>query len=831
MKKITAILLALVMILTCLATVACNSTVFVYLEDYNGPGTTKKQVYDPNEALPTPPDRADFKFGGWYVDYGCTIPFVNGTPMKDNFHLYAKWTPKAGGEEGNEIQITFVYCDGVTANKVVKTNSGLPFSSVLSTGPNPSRTNYRFDGWYTKETGGEQLLDTTILTVSMFVYAHWTYVGQEDSHTTHDFGDNYFMFVKCSGCDVYGRNESEGTFLVDFVYSFNDNTKATIDGIYSELADAFGNSISDNAFCELFDDLDAAIYYLQGQYYVASTVHDIEYSDESYAALSTISSYFYEMVEKYYGLFALVNESQYKDAFLEWNDWTQEDLDEAIAIGNSYSGSENQTKLDELLSDYYNLSSEISELEYYIEVYQNYGWDEEYADEFAEMQAELQTDYALLYATFGDFVNVNNKIAAEAGYGSENNQNYLDYAYKNDYNRAYSPAKVAEMRNLVKTYMGGIFKKVVNEVTNLKSGFTSYDDVDFANALLFYPLFPLTLEEYYEIWADDYNSIEDARSDWEEYYSEEFAQVSTNYIGNYFKWLNSNTAGKKEINFYKAANDVFKNGNFFAGMNDGAYTAWIPSMNNAIMYFGGQYSGNDYYYQSPFTFVHEFGHYYENVYSGGLSLSYDHDETQSQGNEMLFLAWLGQNKASGVDHGYSYIRAYQLLNILQTIIMSTAVDEFEQVAYSGESQYNGQDIPTVEDGIVNYTALYRMILLTYVDDESIVDDMMSTSYWQVAFDSPCYYISYGMSALVSLEIYMQAMEDGLDAARETYFKLFTFADNSDYVTTVTYGDGSSYSYLNNGVTYEMILNEWCGLKDAFDQSLYTDLQHYFNAQF
>ena len=67
----------------------------------------------------------------------------------------------------------------------------------------------------------------------------------------------------------------------------------------------------------------------------------------------------------------------------------------------------------------------------------------------------------------------------------------------------------------------------------------------------------------------------------------------------------------------------------------------------------------------------------------------------------------------------------------------------------------------------------------------------------------------------------------LSAARDIYFKLFTFGDNEEYVETVNYDDGSSYKYLKDGVTYSKILTEWCGLKDAFDLSLYTDLQSYF----
>ncbi|MCH5152867.1 MAG: InlB B-repeat-containing protein [Clostridiales bacterium] len=105
MKKFTAVLVALVMILTCIAMVACQSTVLVYLENYDGK-MTKTIVYDPSNPLPIP-EREGYVFGGWYTDRDLTTPFVNGTKMDSNFHVYAKWTAKQqgggqGGGSGNQ---------------------------------------------------------------------------------------------------------------------------------------------------------------------------------------------------------------------------------------------------------------------------------------------------------------------------------------------------------------------------------------------------------------------------------------------------------------------------------------------------------------------------------------------------------------------------------------------------------------------------------------------------------------------------------------------------------------------------------------------------------
>ena len=46
----------------------------------------------------------------------------------------------------------------------------------------------------------------------------------------------------------------------------------------------------------------------------------------------------------------------------------------------------------------------------------------------------------------------------------------------------------------------------------------------------------------------------------------------------------------------------------------------------------------------------------------------------------------------------------------------------------------------------------------------------------VVVDSACYFISYGVSALAALQIYMMASTEGFDVAKDAYLKLFTYTD-------------------------------------------------------
>lgn len=81
------------------------------------------------------------------------------------------------------------------ANFTVTFNAGKnpvsPSSKVVTNGspygdlPTPTSSNYRFDGWYTSESGGTKIESTTIvnLTANQTLYAHWTQLYWLDLNT------------------------------------------------------------------------------------------------------------------------------------------------------------------------------------------------------------------------------------------------------------------------------------------------------------------------------------------------------------------------------------------------------------------------------------------------------------------------------------------------------------------------------------------------------------------------------------------------------------------------------------------------------------------------
>ena len=398
-----------------------------------------------------------------------------------------------------------------------------------------------------------------------------------------------------------------------------------------------------------------------------------------------------------------------------------------------------------------------------------------------------------LYEAYAKYVAANNAIAAQ--YNGKY-ANFMDYSYANDYGREYTPEDVATMRNLVRTKIAPALIKIYGQIRNAKgfydSNYNFYagmeDDYDFYAALSFESLF--TPDEDYPQGAYD----------------------AVNYIGNYFKYLNNGKTGDDAIDFYGEVNKLFKNGNYFTSDNgeEGAYTYYIQNKNTPIMYFDDSYdSYYGYSYSTAFTFVHEFGHYYADVYSAGADFSMDHAETHSQGDEMMFLAWLASNCPKGAEYGYKLLQAYQLYNILNTIVQATIVDEFEQAVYSntyGEGEF--------KNGIQSaaYAKRYKAILDSYGTGMS---DLLGEDYWTyVVVDNSAYYISYAMSALPSLELFVKATSN-LDTAREAYFKLFTCvydeASDADSDGEVTYSEALAYA----------------GLDSPFSQSMYDAISQYF----
>lgn len=554
----------------------------------------------------------------------------------------------------------------------------------------------------------------------------------------HNF-PNYFTYGECQdeGCHVIGRKAADSTFKNNFKYTLTETDYNKYVGYYNWMVANVNNASTDaDEFYINMIDFGNGLNHVYEQNDIASVLYNVSGDSTDY---DTSTTWYYDLLNKYVDIIVKANSSTntaIKNGLSENVD--SEDIQYALGEGTG-NASKIQEEIDNILSQYNN---EITS------------------------ESPNTTTIAGLYE---QLVNKNNQLAVLYGY-----DNYMTYSYKNVYNRNYTPAQTKAMSAFVKKYIVPLYTSINARFETAYNALDDNDatdaDINLYNGLMFDSLFTKTTSKYFD-------EVKDA----------------IDLISNYFKYLDNSN----DVMFYDAVEDLFKNGNYFVGQVEGAFTYYMPQVGNTILYFDNTDYGEGYYhcYSNSFTFVHEFGHYYENVHnltkSGERPLSYDFCETQSQGNEMMFLAWLGSNTTAS--KGYNAVKYSQLANMLQTVLNATAIDEFEQAVYTGS--YEGYTTLNAN----NYQDLYDTICTKY----GINDKENGNTYWMgVCFDNAAYYISYAMSALPSIEIYAKAVDKdgGLDVARTAYLTLFTNA-STDYNTVLAAA----------------------GLHNAFEEALYTEL--------
>lgn len=118
---------------------------------------------------PTDPTRNDFKFEGWFIDEKTTMEYDFATSVTASVVLYGKWLDVSK----KSYKVTFNYNHlGIKPASVSQTVEEGSTATRLET--DPERYGYRFDGWFTAATGGEEFDFTKAITAATNVYAHWT---------------------------------------------------------------------------------------------------------------------------------------------------------------------------------------------------------------------------------------------------------------------------------------------------------------------------------------------------------------------------------------------------------------------------------------------------------------------------------------------------------------------------------------------------------------------------------------------------------------------------------------------------------------------------------
>lgn len=117
-------------------------------------------------TLPTA-SRSGYNFKGWFTAAtgGKQISSSSTVTEKTAHTLYAQWT---------EINVTVSF--DANGGSVSKSSAQVTVGQPYGTLPEPSRTGYKFDGWFTDKTDGTLVESTTNVSTQTAhtLYAHWT---------------------------------------------------------------------------------------------------------------------------------------------------------------------------------------------------------------------------------------------------------------------------------------------------------------------------------------------------------------------------------------------------------------------------------------------------------------------------------------------------------------------------------------------------------------------------------------------------------------------------------------------------------------------------------
>lgn len=165
-----------------------NAVTFVTNGGTDVAGQTVKT--DEKITKPSDPTRTGYTFGGWYTDQSCTKKWdFEKDTVSDAMTLYAKWTANT-----YDVTLNLNYDGAAEPTKITVTYDGT--YSALTT---PKRAGYDFLGWFTAQTGGEQVTaDSKVsITAPQTLYAHWkegaaTYTVKHYQQKAEDNTDNQY---------------------------------------------------------------------------------------------------------------------------------------------------------------------------------------------------------------------------------------------------------------------------------------------------------------------------------------------------------------------------------------------------------------------------------------------------------------------------------------------------------------------------------------------------------------------------------------------------------------------------------------------------------------
>ncbi len=125
--------------------------------------TTYNMYYEETKTIENP-TRTGYTFTSWTR--------TNGSMTDKVFKMGAEAASLTANWKANTYVVTFNPNGGTTTT----TSKNVTYDGTYGTLPTPTRTGYRFDGWFTASSGGSQVTASTKVTITgnQTLFAHWT---------------------------------------------------------------------------------------------------------------------------------------------------------------------------------------------------------------------------------------------------------------------------------------------------------------------------------------------------------------------------------------------------------------------------------------------------------------------------------------------------------------------------------------------------------------------------------------------------------------------------------------------------------------------------------
>jgi len=116
------------------------------------------------------PERSGYLFGGWYKEAECrNVWDFDADRISGNTDLYAKWNSYS-----YTVKFDHSGGEGNPPSDITITSPATTVDEAGTMPADPTRTGYKFLGWFTQRNGGELFYGDTVVTKDITVYAQWT---------------------------------------------------------------------------------------------------------------------------------------------------------------------------------------------------------------------------------------------------------------------------------------------------------------------------------------------------------------------------------------------------------------------------------------------------------------------------------------------------------------------------------------------------------------------------------------------------------------------------------------------------------------------------------